>query len=70
MLDAGLNNGIDLPFSCKGGVCATCKAVLKEGKVDMDLNQALRPEELEQGYILTCQSHPISDQVIVDYDQL
>ena len=70
LLDAGLNNGIDLPFSCKGGVCATCKAVLKEGKVDMDLNQALRPEELEKGYILTCQSHPISDKVIVDYDQL
>jgi len=70
LLDAGLNNGIDLPFSCKGGVCATCKAVLKEGKVDMDLNQALRPEEMEKGYILTCQSHPISDKVIVDYDQL
>jgi ring-1,2-phenylacetyl-CoA epoxidase subunit PaaE len=70
LLDAGLSNGIDLPFSCKGGVCATCKAVLIEGKVDMDLNQALRPEELEKGYILTCQSHPISDRVIVDYDQL
>jgi ring-1,2-phenylacetyl-CoA epoxidase subunit PaaE len=70
LLDAGLNNGIDLPFSCKGGVCATCKAVLVEGKVDMDLNQALRPEELEKGYILTCQSHPISNKVIVDYDRL
>ncbi len=70
LLDAGLNNGVDLPFSCKGGVCATCKAILKEGKVDMDLNQALRPEELEQGYILTCQSHPISDKVIVDFDHI
>ncbi len=69
LLDAGLNNGIDLPFSCKGGVCATCKAVLIAGKIDMDLNQALRPEELAKGYILTCQSHPISDKVIVDYDQ-
>ncbi len=70
LLDAGLNNGVDLPFSCKGGVCATCKAILKEGKVEMDLNQALRPEELEKGYILTCQSHPISDKVIVDFDQI
>ncbi len=70
LLDAGLNNGIDLPFSCKGGVCATCKAVLKEGTVDMDLNQALAPEEVEKGYILTCQSHPISEKVVVDYDQV
>jgi ring-1,2-phenylacetyl-CoA epoxidase subunit PaaE len=69
ILDAGLRNGVDLPFSCKGGVCATCKARLIEGEVDMDLTQALRPEELESGYILTCQSHPISDKVIVDFDQ-
>ena len=69
ILDAGLRNGVDLPFSCKGGVCATCKARLLEGEVDMDLNQALRPEEIEQGYILTCQSHPISKKVVVDFDQ-
>jgi len=69
ILDAGLRNGVDLPFSCKGGVCATCKARLLEGEVDMDLNQALRPEEIEKGYILTCQSHPISDKIVVDYDQ-
>lgn len=70
ILDAGLENGVDLPFSCKGGVCATCKAKLVEGKVDMDRNQALQPEEIEQGFILTCQSHPISERVVVDYDQL
>lgn len=70
LLDAGLSNGIDLPFSCKGGVCATCKARLLEGEVEMDLNQALRPEELEQGFILTCQSHPISTRVVVDFDQM
>ncbi len=70
ILDAGLSNGVDLPFSCKGGVCATCKARLLEGKVDMDLNQALRPEEIEQGYILTCQSHPISEYVVIDFDQV
>ena len=69
ILDAGLRNGVDLPFSCKGGVCATCKARLLEGEVDMDLNQALRPEEIDAGYILTCQSHPISDKVVVDFDQ-
>lgn len=69
ILDAGLDNGVDLPFSCKGGVCATCKAKLVEGKVDMDRNQALQPDEIEQGYILTCQSHPISKRVVVDYDQ-
>jgi len=62
--------GCHLPFSCKGGVCATCKARLLEGEVDMDLNQALRPEELEQGFILTCQSHPISTRVVVDFDQV
>jgi len=69
ILDAGLRNGVDLPFSCKGGVCATCKARLIEGEVDMDVNQALRPEEIEKGYILTCQSHPISEKIVVDFDQ-
>lgn len=69
ILDAGLRNGVDLPFSCKGGVCATCKARLLEGEVDMDLSQALRPEEIENGYILTCQSHPISKKITVDFDQ-
>lgn len=70
ILDAGLRNGVDLPFSCKGGVCATCRARLIEGKVEMDLDQALRPEEIENGYILTCQSHPISKKVVVDFDTL
>ncbi len=69
ILDAGLRNGVDLPFSCKGGVCATCKARLIEGEVDMDLNQTLRPEEIDNGYILTCQSHPISKKIVVDFDQ-
>ena len=69
ILDAGLRNGVDLPFSCKGGVCATCKARLIEGEVDMDLNQALRSEEIENGYILSCQSHPISKKVVIDFDQ-
>jgi len=70
ILDAGLRNGVDLPFSCKGGVCATCRARLLEGEVDMDQTQVLRPEEIENGYILTCQSHPISKKVVVDFDQV
>jgi len=69
ILDAGLNVGLDLPFSCKGGVCSTCKARLVEGEVDMDITHGLEPGEQEAGVILTCQSHPISDKVVVDFDQ-
>ncbi len=69
ILDAGLRNAIDLPFSCKGGVCATCKARLLEGEVEMDLDQSLRQEEIDNGYILTCQSHPVSKKIVVDFDQ-
>ena len=69
VLDAGLNQGLDLPYSCKGGVCSTCKARLVEGEVDMDITHGLEDGEIEGGFILTCQSHPISDQVVVDFDQ-
>ena len=69
VLDAGLNQGLDLPYSCKGGVCSTCKAKLLEGKVDMDITHGLEPGEIELGFILTCQAHPISDRVVVDFDQ-
>ncbi len=69
ILDGALDNGVDLPFACKGGVCATCKAKLLEGEVDMDLNHALEPDELTAGYILTCQAHPITAEVVVDFDQ-
>ena len=69
VLDAGLNQGLDLPYSCKGGVCSTCKAKLLEGKVDMDITHGLEPGEIEHGFILTCQAHPISDKVVVDFDQ-
>ncbi len=68
ILDAALHQGADLPYACKGGVCCTCKARLLEGKVDMDVNYALEPEEVEAGYILTCQSHPRTDKVVVDFD--
>jgi ring-1,2-phenylacetyl-CoA epoxidase subunit PaaE len=68
ILDAALQQGADLPFACKGGVCCTCKAKLLEGKVKMDVCYGLESEEIEQGFILTCQSHPITDKVVVDYD--
>lgn len=68
ILDAALQQGADLPYACKGGVCCTCRAKLVEGEVEMDANYALEPEEVAAGYILTCQSHPRSNKVIVDYD--
>jgi ring-1,2-phenylacetyl-CoA epoxidase subunit PaaE len=68
ILDAALQEGADLPFACKGGVCCTCKAKLLEGDVKMDVHWGLENEEVEQGYILTCQSHPKSDHVVVDFD--
>ena len=68
ILDAALQQGADLPFACKGGVCCTCRARLTEGKVDMEVNYALEAEELAAGFILTCQSHPRTERVIVDFD--
>ena len=68
ILDAALKQGADLPFSCKGGVCCTCKARLLEGEVDMEVHWGLEQEEIERGYILTCQSHPKTERVIVDFD--
>ncbi len=68
ILDAALKQGADLPFACKGGVCCTCKAKLLEGEVDMDVNWGLEQEEVEQGFILTCQSHPKTEKVVVDFD--
>jgi ring-1,2-phenylacetyl-CoA epoxidase subunit PaaE len=68
VLDAGLRVRSDLPFACKGGVCGTCRAKLVEGSVAMDANYALEPDEVERGYVLTCQSHPTSERVVLDYD--
>jgi ring-1,2-phenylacetyl-CoA epoxidase subunit PaaE len=68
ILTAALKQGIDLPFACKGGVCSTCRAKLQEGKVLMDRNYALESEEVAKGFILTCQSHPTTDKVFVDFD--
>ena len=69
ILDAGLAQGLDLPYSCKGGVCSTCKARLTHGQVDMDISHGLEANEVEAGLILTCQSHPVSDAVTLDFDR-
>ena len=69
VLEAGLSAGIELPYSCRSGVCSTCRAKLTAGEVDMDVNFALEDYEVARGFVLTCQSYPVSDKVIVDYDQ-
>lgn len=68
ILDAAMDAGADAPFSCKGAVCCTCKAQVIEGKVTMELNYSLSDAEVEDGYILTCQSHPASKKLVIDYD--
>jgi ring-1,2-phenylacetyl-CoA epoxidase subunit PaaE len=68
VLDAALKQGADLPYACKGGVCTTCKAKLTDGKVSMDVNWGLEPEEVAKGYILTCQSHPQTERIVIDFD--
>lgn len=68
ILTAALRVRPDTPFACAGGVCGTCRARLVDGKVAMTENYALEPDELERGYVLTCQSHPTTDRVVVDYD--
>jgi ring-1,2-phenylacetyl-CoA epoxidase subunit PaaE len=69
ILEAGLRAGVELPYSCKGGVCSTCRAKLVEGEADMDVNFALEDYEVARGFVLTCQSYPATDKVTVDYDQ-
>lgn len=68
ILDAALRNGADLPFACKGGVCATCRCKLESGEVEMDVNYSLEKDELDNGFILACQAHPRSEQVTVNFD--
>ncbi len=68
VLDAAMDAGVDVPFSCKGAVCCTCKAKVMEGKIQMEKNYALTDKEVAEGYVLTCQSHPLTEKVVVDYD--
>lgn len=69
VLEAAAAAGLEVPYSCKSGVCCTCRAKLIEGKVRMDRNFALEPHEVEAGFILTCQSHPLTDRVVISFDQ-
>jgi ring-1,2-phenylacetyl-CoA epoxidase subunit PaaE len=68
VLDAALENGQDAPFACKAGVCSTCMCKVIEGEVEMISNHALEDYEVERGYILSCQSYPLTDKLVVDYD--
>ena len=70
IIDAAIRAGRNLPYSCKGGMCCTCRAKLVEGRVEMAVNYSLEPWELAAGYVLTCQAHACTDRVVVDYDQV
>lgn len=70
VLDAALKEGLDAPYSCRGGICSSCMARLTSGEVTMVQNHILTDEELEEGFILTCQSHPVTDHIAVDYDDI
>ena len=68
ILDAALRHGIDVPYSCRSGVCGTCRATLAAGEVDIDVNYALEDYEIARGAILMCQSYPVTDRIVVDVD--
>ena len=70
ILEAALDEGLDPPYSCQGGICSTCIARLKEGKAEMRKNQILTESEIADGLILTCQAHPTTAKVVVDYDDV
>ena len=69
VLDAALDAGLDLPYSCKGGVCCTCRARVLEGKVEMEKNFTLEQWEIDKGFVLTCQARALSDRLVVSYDE-
>jgi ring-1,2-phenylacetyl-CoA epoxidase subunit PaaE len=69
ILDAALENAMDAPYACKAGVCSTCRCKVLEGEVEMVTNHALEDYEVEKGYVLSCQAYPVTDKVVVDYDQ-
>ena len=69
VLDIALEAGLDLPFSCKGGVCCTCRARILEGRAEMERNYTLEPREIEQGFVLTCQARPLTPSLVVSYDE-
>jgi ring-1,2-phenylacetyl-CoA epoxidase subunit PaaE len=70
IVEAGLRLGLEMPYSCRGGMCCTCRAKLLSGEVKMDRNYSLEPWEMAAGYVLTCQSHPLTSELALDYDQV
>ena len=70
IIDAAIRAGRNLPFSCKGGMCCTCRAKVLEGRVEMAVNYSLEPWEIAAGFVLTCQARPVTERVVVDYDQV
>ena len=68
ILEAGLEQGLELPYSCKAGACVTCRGVLREGEVNMGSHHVLDKASLAAGYVLTCQSRPISKRILIDFD--
>jgi ring-1,2-phenylacetyl-CoA epoxidase subunit PaaE len=70
VVDAAAAVGIELPYSCKSGVCATCRTWVRHGEVRMDANYGLEPWEIERGYVLACQSHPLGRTLVLDYDKI
>ncbi len=69
VLDIAIKHGSDLPYACKGGVCCACKAKLEKGKVKMDVNYGLEQDEIDAGFILTCQAHPETEEVVINFDE-
>ena len=69
VLDAAMAQGVELPYSCKAGVCSTCRCKMTAGEVDMDINFALEDYEVARGFILTCQSYPLTAELVLDFDQ-
>jgi ring-1,2-phenylacetyl-CoA epoxidase subunit PaaE len=69
LLEAAQRAGADVPFACKGGVCCTCKAKILDGEAEMLVNYALEPEEVERGYVLTCQAIPTSNKITISFDE-
>jgi ring-1,2-phenylacetyl-CoA epoxidase subunit PaaE len=68
ILDAAIKAGMDAPFSCRSAICSTCMAKLEEGEVNMEMNHVLTDGEVADGFIVTCQSRPVSDKVRISYD--
>jgi len=68
ILNAALDQGLDAPYSCKGGICTTCQGKVLKGSVRMEQNHALTPREIEKGFVLVCQSHPTSEEVTITWD--